>query len=187
MQQRRFILPVTFTVLVVALLVVLAIGVAGNGRNDALDNAVADHHYLPAPDATLPLHQLGTSATQTLARYRGHPVLVNVFASWCGPCQLEAPAMEQAERMLRAHGGTVIAVSYQDNAVDDERFVKRYGWTFPVVSDPSGTFASAFGVTGVPENFMIDPAGRVTDLFRGQVGAGWISHALAGALAQGSA
>jgi cytochrome c biogenesis protein CcmG/thiol:disulfide interchange protein DsbE len=111
-------------------------------------------------------------------------VLVNVFASWCEPCQTEAPAIERAQHLLAAHGGTVLGVSYQDNASADTSFVHQYGWSFPVVQDPSGDFAHAFGVTGVPENFVVNAQGKVTALFRGPVSSSWIQQALHRALAQ---
>ena len=91
-----------------------------------------------------------SSATESLRDFRGKVVLMNVFASWCVPCQQEAPVLEHAERMLERHGGTVLGIAYLDNPPDEEAFIHQYHLTYPVLSDVNGSYVHAFGTTGVP-------------------------------------
>jgi cytochrome c biogenesis protein CcmG, thiol:disulfide interchange protein DsbE len=113
----------------------------------------------PVPDAPLPRLKGGGSGSP--ADYRGRWVLVNFWASWCDPCQEEAPALE---RFHRQHGGpkfTVLGIDSRDLTGDGRDFVRRYGLSYPQLRDGDGDAAHEFGTTGVPENFLIDPAGKV--------------------------
>jgi len=76
--------------------------------------------------------------------------------------------------MLRAHGGTVIGVNYQDNDPADISYAKQYHASYPLLGDPNQTLASAYGVNGIPESFLISPAGRVIALNRGEITGGWV-------------
>jgi cytochrome c biogenesis protein CcmG/thiol:disulfide interchange protein DsbE len=112
-----------------------------------------------APSAPLP--QLEGTGKQSLADYRGRWVLVNFWASWCLPCRAEAPALEQFDR---EHGGSkfvVLGIDTQDLSSDGRDFVQRYDLSYPQLHDGDGDAADEFGTTGVPENFLIDPAGKV--------------------------
>jgi len=120
-----------------------------------------------APATSLP--RLGEDASQSLADYRGRWVLVNFWASWCLPCRDEAPALE---RFQRAHGGpkfTIVGIDTRDLTDDGLEFVREYGLTYPQLRDGDGDFAHDFGTTGVPENFLVDPAGRVRYLLAGPI------------------
>lgn len=120
-----------------------------------------------APAAPLP--RLEGGGTGSLADYRGRWVLVNFWASWCLPCREEAPALEAFQRR---HGGskfTVVGVDSRDLSGDGIDFVKRYGLSYPQLRDGDGDAAHEFGTTGVPENFLLDPQGRVRLLVRGPV------------------
>src|SRR6202035_2173565 len=97
----------------------------------------------------------------TLAALRGRPALVTFWASWCEPCEREAPALERFARGLDGHAA-LVGVNWSDPQVSQARsFVKRYGWTFPNLRDPQGSAGLAYGVTGLPTTFAIDSAGRV--------------------------
>jgi cytochrome c biogenesis protein CcmG, thiol:disulfide interchange protein DsbE len=176
--MRRFVLPTLVTCAAVALLALLAFGVASQGANTSLDAALAKGTRPAAPSATLALPVLGSSVTRTLADYRGKLVVLNVFASWCDPCKAEAPVLEQVQRELARHGGTVLGVTYLDNSSDSERFVKQEGINYPVVRDVSGNFVRSFGTTGVPETFVIDRRGDVAALRRYQLDGQWLHQVL---------
>ena len=121
----------------------------------------------PAPASPLP--QLEGGGNGSLADYRGRWVLVNFWASWCIPCREEAPALE---RFQRRHGDadfTVLGIDSRDLTSDGRAFVRRYGLTYPQLRDGDGDAAHEFGTTGVPENFLVDPAGKVRLLVRGPV------------------
>ncbi len=181
--MRRLILPALVTCAALALLTLLAFGVAGQGDSSSIDAAVAKGHFPAAPSAHTALPVLGSDARASLASLRGRFVLLNVFASWCQPCAAEASVLEQAQHKLDAAGGTVLGVTYLDNGPDSERFVRQHGVSYPVIRDVSGDFVRSFGATGVPESFVIDRSGRIVALRRFQLDRHWVQTTLSRALA----
>lgn len=108
----------------------------------------------PAPTfGQLPLLGGGTLSSASL---QGKPLVINFFASWCAPCQQEAPTLESLYQQYRAQGVQVIGVDYEDLDTDAEAFVKQNGTSYPILRDPDGTLATQFGVRGVPETYFID-------------------------------
>jgi cytochrome c biogenesis protein CcmG, thiol:disulfide interchange protein DsbE len=137
----------------------------------------------PAPDSPLP--RLEGGGEGSLAEYRGRWVLVNFWASWCIPCKEEAPALE---RFQRQHGGahfTVLGIDSRDLTGDGREFVKRYGLTYPQLRDGDGGAAHDFGTIGVPENFLVDPQGRVRWLLRAPVDEEYLKDEVAPYLPKG--
>jgi len=112
-----------------------------------------------APDFTLP-SLTGTQAV-SLSAYRGHPVVLNVWASWCVPCQQEARPLGEAARRWAARGVVFLGVDTQDQDTQAREFVQRNGITYPNGVDRRGVVARAYGVTGFPETFIIDANGTV--------------------------
>ena len=184
--MRRFVVPGLVVCAAVALLALLAFGVANQGTSSSIDAAVAKGRYPAAPDRNLALPVLGSSARESLAQLRGKVVLLNVFASWCDPCKAEAPVLQQAQRELTRHNGTVLGVTYLDNSSDSEQFVRQEHITYPVVRDVSGSFVRSFGTTGVPETFVIDRQGRIAALRRYQLDSHWVQQTLPRVIAQTS-
>lgn len=141
---------------VVAALVVFAVfGLAGSNGNDG--------HPAPA----LPLERL-SGPEVTLAALRGRPVLVSFWASWCEPCEHEAPVLERFAHSL--HGkATLVGVNWEDLSLANARkFIRTYGWTFPNLRDPDGNVGRDYGMTGGPPvTFVIDSAGRLRATLRG--------------------
>jgi cytochrome c biogenesis protein CcmG/thiol:disulfide interchange protein DsbE len=176
--MRRFAVPGIITAVVVGLLAVLAFGIASQGTNSSIDGQVARGQFPVAPSATMALPVLGGRSSESLSQFRGKVVLVNVFASWCEPCQAEAPVLRRAQRMLAAHDGTVLGVTYQDNAGSDISYMRQYHLSFPVVRDVNGNFAHAYGVSGIPESFVINRAGRIQALRRYQLTTRWVDQTL---------
>ncbi len=121
----------------------------------------------PAPSSPLP--QLEGGGQGSLADYRGRWVLVNFWASWCIPCREEAPALEEFQRRHAGAGFTVLGIDSRDLSDDGRAFVRRFDLTYPQLRDGDGDVAHDFGTTGVPENFLVDPQGRVQLLLRGPV------------------
>ena len=131
----------------------------------------------PAP--TSPLPRLEGAGDGSLRDYRGQWVLVNFWASWCIPCREEAPTLE---RFQRRHGGgdfTVVGIDSRDLSGDGRDFVRRYGLSYPQLRDGDGATAHDFGTTGVPENFLVDPRGKVRLLVRGPITAEYLREAVA--------
>jgi cytochrome c biogenesis protein CcmG, thiol:disulfide interchange protein DsbE len=121
-----------------------------------------------APTGALPRLEGGGSGS--LADYRGRWVLVNFWASWCVPCKQEAPALEDLQRRRGGPGFTVLGIDSRDLSGDGREFVERYGLSYPQLRDGDGDAAHEFGTTGVPENFLVDPRGRVRLALPGPVG-----------------
>jgi len=99
--------------------------------------------------------------TVSLADYRGRPVIVNFWASWCIPCQQEFPLFVGARKAHADKGLEVLGVIYQDSPGDAQRFMNDHGASWPGLIDPAGKAASAYGVLGIPTSFYIDRSGRL--------------------------
>lgn len=122
----------------------------------------------PVPDKPLPYLANG-SGTGTIAAHRGEWVLVNLWASWCPPCRHEAPILDDFYRRHRDQGVTVLAINVQDNEDDALSFVKEFHLTYPQLRSVGAERSEAFGTTGLPENFLVNPHGRIAAIWRGAV------------------
>jgi cytochrome c biogenesis protein CcmG, thiol:disulfide interchange protein DsbE len=162
-----------------ALVALLIFGVLALGSNRTLDQALADGQHPQAPDYTLALPVLSGGGSSSLARYRGHVVLLNFWASWCPPCRNEAPLVETAQRELQRHGGTVVSVSTQDTAADSLGFRNQYHLTYPDLRDVSGGFVHTYGTAALPESFILDGQGRIMAISRGEIDKGFVARAVA--------
>lgn len=121
----------------------------------------------PAPVAEMPA--LGGEDVGSIADYRGRWVLVNFWASWCDPCRTEAPALEQFHRDHAAEDFTVLGIDQRDLTDDALDFVDEYELTYPIYRDAEGEQAEPFGMSGLPESFLVDPKGRIAMIRRGPV------------------
>jgi cytochrome c biogenesis protein CcmG/thiol:disulfide interchange protein DsbE len=115
------------------------------------------------------LASLGTGRRLSLEAWRGEVVVVNVWASWCGPCRSEAPLLERWYRRIKARGGTVLGIDTFDTTSDATSFIRQYHLSYPMLRDPGGEVKQEFGVTGFPESFVVDRGGRIAALERGPV------------------
>ena len=145
---------------VLAVVGLLAFGLLSKG---ATKIAVGD----PVPDRVLPA--LAGPGQGSIAEYRGKWVLVNLWASWCIPCREEAPVLERFYRGRRGDDTTVVGINVQDNQDDAVAFLRDHPTTYPQLRSVGNERSSAFGSTGVPENFLVDPRGRLALIWRGPV------------------
>lgn len=123
----------------------------------------------PAPDIRLPT--LGGPET-SLAALRGRPVLVNFWASWCGPCREEMPLIVAAYEAHRRAGLQVLAVNLRDqeeHGRDVERFVAQFQLPFPVLLDQRGRIRRRYQVAGVPTSVFVDAGGAVRVVHPGPI------------------
>ena len=117
----------------------------------------------------------------------GIPLLVDFWASWCGPCRTEAPALEAFQRR---HGGdrfTVLGINLDDTTSDAGAFVERYGLTYPQLRDGDGRDRrDAYGMTGFPESFLVDPEGGLALIRRGPVDERYLNESVEPLIRRGS-
>jgi peroxiredoxin len=99
----------------------------------------------------------------SLADLRGKVVFLNIWATWCAPCREEMPSMEKLYQRLQGNKRFVMLAVSQDTSSPAEvaAYVKQHGYHFDVLLDPQNSVAEAYKVTGVPETFIIDGAGRI--------------------------
>ena len=102
----------------------------------------------------------------TVESLRGKPAVVNFWASWCEPCREEAPHLKRFHERNRGRVA-VVGVSYTDNLRGARGFIRRYGWTFPNLSDPEGLAGSEYGLVGLPVTVILDADGRIAAQLRG--------------------
>jgi cytochrome c biogenesis protein CcmG, thiol:disulfide interchange protein DsbE len=121
----------------------------------------------PVPDRELPV--LGGPGEGSIADYRGRWVLVNLWASWCVPCRQEAPELDDFAKRYRKRGVSVLGINVQDNSDDALAFLRDNGVAYRQLRSVGDERSAAFGSTGVPENFLVDPRGRLALIWRGPV------------------
>jgi cytochrome c biogenesis protein CcmG/thiol:disulfide interchange protein DsbE len=99
---------------------------------------------------------------------RGHPVVVNFWASWCIPCKKEAPLLAAS---ARTHRGQVVflGIDVQDFKSDARRFLRRFDTPYVSVRDGPGSTYGDYGLTGVPETYWLDARGRIVAHYAGQI------------------
>ena len=138
-----------------------------------------------APDFALESRVVGEVVR--LSDYRGQVVVLNFWASWCGPCRQEMPEFEAAYRAAEAGGLTILAVNELslDSRRDAERFIEEFELTFPVAYDATGAVAERYRVRGLPSTFFIDRAGVVRAATLGPVFGGLLEDGIAKAEAGG--
>jgi cytochrome c biogenesis protein CcmG/thiol:disulfide interchange protein DsbE len=120
-----------------------------------------------APDFTL--EQLDGSGDLSLASLRGKTVVLNFWASWCGPCKEETPLLQKGFERWRGKDVVFVGIDVKDFRGDARDFVARYGVTYPNVYDGKGSTVGRYGVTGFPETFFVDAEGRVRHRIAGPV------------------
>jgi len=113
-----------------------------------------------APDFTL---RSFTGSPIVLSAYRGKPVVLNYWASWCVPCREEMPNLERAWRAFRDRGVVVLGVNVADDYDDAAVFLRKLAITYPNVFDPEQIRLNAYGVAGLPTTFFVDSQMRLRD------------------------
>ena len=115
------------------------------------------------------LERLDGKGDLSLASLRGRTVVLNFWASWCGPCKDEAPLLQEAAERWRGRGVAFVGIDVKDFRGDARDFLERYGVTYPNVYDGKGSLVGRYGVTGYPETYFVDAAGNVRYRIAGPV------------------
>jgi thiol-disulfide isomerase/thioredoxin len=103
------------------------------------------------------------------ADLRGRAVLINFWASWCEPCLAEMPSMQQLAREQGSDRLVVLTVNFKEPEPRIQRFVQQTGLVLPVIPDPAGEMARAWGVTVFPSTVLVGADGRVRSVLRGEL------------------
>lgn len=103
----------------------------------------------------------------SLEQYRGKVVYLDFWASWCGPCKISLPLLNELYRALSTNGFEVLAVNIDTIPSDAIKFLGRYPVDYQVVSDPKGDYTKQFSVVSMPTAFIIDRSGVIRDIHRG--------------------
>jgi thiol-disulfide isomerase/thioredoxin len=162
---RKRLLAIT-TGLALAALVIIALTLGGGL------GGTAGKPQPPVAAADFSLSELGHPGGRvSLAAYAGRPVLINFFASWCGPCKRETPLLA---RFYRAHHGRVliIGIDANDQTAAALTFIRSAGLGYPVGFDPAGTVATSYGVIALPQTFMLNATHQIVRHIAGALMAG---------------
>ncbi|MBI5669054.1 MAG: redoxin domain-containing protein [Chloroflexi bacterium] len=124
-----------------------------------------------------------TGKTVKLSSLRGQVVLVNFWATWCGPCRLEMPEFERAFKTRAADGFTILAVNNQETPEDVRGFREEMNLSFPLLLDESGAIQTQYGIKGYPSTFLVNRQGVIVARFFGPMTAAQIEQAVNDALA----
>jgi thiol-disulfide isomerase/thioredoxin len=108
---------------------------------------------------------------------RGRPALITFWASWCGPCAREAPALERFSLSPAGHG-RLVGVDWSDASSGARSFIRRFRWTFSNLRDSEGTVGNAYRLIGLPTTFVVDSSGHIRAVLRGPQDADSLARAV---------
>ena len=154
--RKRIAAAALIILAVLALIALLAVGLIN--RSPATGRSGATRIAKPAPPIALPLYGGGALSP---ADYAGKPVVLNFWASWCGPCRQEAPLLQRLSEEYAERGVVFIGVNIQDAEADARAYLAEYGITYPNAHDERGLTSVDYGVIGIPVTFFINRAGIV--------------------------
>jgi cytochrome c biogenesis protein CcmG/thiol:disulfide interchange protein DsbE len=170
---RRGWIPLVATLAVAGLLALLYFGLT----TDRIQTGVMPRANTLAPDFSL---QTFDGKTVHLADFRGETVVLNFWASWCGPCKDEQPTLETLSKRYDPAKVTFVGVNIQDTRQDALGFINQYHVSYPVVVDPDGSVYINYGVVGVPETYVVDPNGRIQRKLVGPIDESQLTASLEG-------
>jgi thiol-disulfide isomerase/thioredoxin len=167
MTQGRFLHdPRHWNALLLALLLLGAGWTWASRAPAALGRLPSPQEGFPAPDFTV---RTLSGAPLSLSSDRGSVVVVNFWASWCGPCRGEMPVIERVYRDDHSHGLAVIAVNttFQNSERDARAFAQELGLTFPIVLDPDGSVSRTYLLRALPSTYIVDRHGIIRTVILG--------------------
>ena len=121
----------------------------------------------PAPAFSAPV--LGGPGVVSLASLRGRPVVLNFWASWCESCKGEAPVLERDWLRYRGRGIQFFGIDDNDLPSDARTFIAAHRLTFPMLDDGPGTVTGTYGISQLPETYVVNSAGTIVAHFAGPI------------------
>lgn len=118
-----------------------------------------------APDFSLP--SIDGSNTVKLSDFKGKVVYLDFWASWCGPCRVSFPVMEQLNKELKASGLSIVGVNVDEKTADATSFLKESPVSFTLAADPKASIPEVYGVEGMPTSYLIDRHGKIRLIHKG--------------------
>ena len=118
----------------------------------------------PAPDFTLKSH---AGSNLKLSEHRGEVVLINFWASWCGPCRQEMPLLSELHDKYKSLGFTVLGVNVEEDSSDARKLLSQMPVTFPVLYDNDSTVSKQYDVVAMPSTVLVDRNGNMRYLHKG--------------------
>ncbi|HSP35046.1 MAG TPA: redoxin domain-containing protein [Thermoanaerobaculia bacterium] len=170
------------TVLVIGLIIAAALVIVlffGLGK----DPSAIDSPLINKPAPNFALKEVGTGRVIDLASLKGKPVVLNFWATWCGPCWEEHPTLVANARSLQP-GVQFVGVVFQDTPEKIQGFLNQRGQAYPTLVDDAGKTAIAYGVGGVPETFFLDRNGNIRAKYVGPLDSDLLQANLQKAIAQ---
>lgn len=178
-RSRRIIAIVASASLVLGLMVLLGIGLAN--QSPVTGRSGFTRVGKPAPQIQFTAFD---GQPMDLQEQRGKPVVINFWASWCGPCRQEAKVLENLWNAYRDQDVVFIGVDIQDSDSDARAFISEFGVTYPNGMDVDGRITIDYGVIGIPVTFLVDRDGIVTRRWVGGVRKSqmtpWLDELVAG-------
>lgn len=118
----------------------------------------------PAPDFTL---KSNNGKNLKLSEYRGTVVLINFWASWCGPCRQEMPLLDELHKKYSSYGFTVLGVNVEEDSAGANKILREIPVSFPVLYDTANKVSKAYDVSAMPSTVMVDRDGNMRYLHKG--------------------
>ena len=118
----------------------------------------------PAPDFTL---KSRSGENLKLSELRGEVVMVNFWASWCGPCRQEMPLLDQLYKRFSPMGFTILGVNVEEDSADAEKVLGEIPVSFPILFDSRNQVSKAYDINAMPSTFLVDRDGKVRYLHKG--------------------
>ena len=163
----------------------LIYGLAAKGTSNEIDSALSEGRAPRAPEFTLEVLEPGTLPPRidravggalsdgkvSVSELRGTPLVLNLWASWCTPCEEESPTLRGGWQRFGPRGIAFLGLNIQDLRGDARAFSDKFSLTYPSVRDARRGVADDYGATGIPETFFVDARGRVVGHVIGVVSA----------------
>ena len=159
-RRRRIVIFCVVSLVNVGLLALILTQLLTPATNSVSDPLVGH----PAPDFSLVmLHSVSTKSALSLSNFKGKPVVLNFWATWCQPCKEELPLLENAWKQMQAQKKDIVflGIDFQESSSDATSFLLLHSISYPAGLDTNGSIASKYGVTSLPQTIFIDRNGTV--------------------------